>query len=123
MEKFLSFDRAISGIGGMYGHVILKHVESLFDVKKINEIVEKNRNSSALLLDALQSYCGEYNIERAIEENYDNPKIYFANHPLGGADIVAALKILNESKAPFRILANHAISAPLCLHEQVISVD
>lgn len=123
MDKFLSFERALSGSRRSYIRVTLSYAERLFDVNKINYLVDKNKDSYEMLIDELQYHCGEYKIEKYISENNDKPKIYFSNHPLGGADIVAALRILGGSKIPFRILANHAISAPSCLHKEVVSVD
>lgn len=121
MNKFLSFHRAIQA--GKLTSKILDVAEGVFQVPRLNRIVDKSQASTSLLLGYLETNCGEYKIERVCEQRSDRPRIYFANHPLGGADIVAALKIMNENNSPFRIIANHAISAPTCLQEHVVLVD
>lgn len=121
MDNFLSLGRALPG--GAVNTKAVQLIERLVRVPQLNKIFANSHTSAVTLLTVLQQHCGEYVIERAMGQGGERPRVYFANHPLGGADIVAALKILGEQDTPFRIIANHVISPPSCLKKQVISVD
>ena len=72
----------------------------------------------------MASYCGEYQLPSTSSLMGGNtPKIFVANHPLGGADVVAALKLMESLRAPYKILSNKALAPPGMLADKVVLVD
>src|SRR5437870_4708175 len=73
-------------------------IEDRFSITHLNAIVRGLEGCTAQeFFFRISDYCGEYalpDISGLIGEG--SPKVFIANHPLGGADIVAALRLLES---------------------------
>lgn len=123
MSKFLAIERAIS-VGPHLARFI-PHLEAIASFPRINNLVERYGDGSATqLLDELEHYCGRYQIEPSGEPARGTvPSIFFANHPLGGADAVAAIRLLQAGGEPFKLLASRVVEPPPSLKDHIVRVD
>jgi len=100
-------------------------VERYASIDRLNAIVSSFEGCTAgEFLSGMSSYCGDYELPNTAGLLGDNtPKVFIANHPLGGADVIAAVKLMESLRAPYRILANKALAPPAMMADKVVLVD
>lgn len=121
MGKFLSIDRTF---GPAFPRIV-SLVERLASFPRINALVEQfGYGSMNQFMDALERNCGSYLIEPRREvPGGDNPAVLFANHPLGGVDTVAAMRLLLADGEPFKMLTARVVEVPPAAQSYVVPVD
>ncbi len=96
-------------------------------LNKINEIYEKHKDKSSKdFIDALLQEleidieCPSADLSKIPEKG---PAIITCNHPLGGIDGLAVIKVISEVRPDFKIMANFLLSSVKPLNEFFISVN
>ena len=118
---FLSLKR--TRIFASVPNVCVAAVERLAGFPRLNKLMEELDDDIEAALQTLEAVCGVYSISGHEDIPVSGPVAFVANHPLGGADIVAAFRLLESLERPYRILANRTISVPQAFKGRVISVD
>lgn len=98
-------------------------VERISGFPRLNKLMQELDNDIEPALRTLEEICGVYSISGLENIPASGPVAFVANHPLGGADIVAAFRLLERLERPYRILANRTISVPKAFEGRVIPVD
>lgn len=103
--------------------LVVDALEWISGFPRLNRLMRDLDNEIEPALRALEAVCGRYAITGLENIPVSGPVVLVANHPLGGADIVAAIRILEHRNRPYRILANKSLSVPKAFKSNVISVD
>ncbi len=98
-------------------------VERIAGFPRLNKLMEELDDDIEPALRKLETVCGAYSISGLENVPVSGPVAFVANHPLGGADIVAAFRLLESLERPYRILANRTISVPPAFKGRVNFVD
>lgn len=122
VSRFLAIDRVISP--GPVAARLVPLVEAIASVARINRLVEGNAGKPLLeFLVEMERHGGRYEVRQEDLCVPAGPLVFFANHPLGGADSVAALRLLSVRSTDFRFLASRAIQPPPLLAPYLVRVD
>ena len=96
-------------------------------LNKINEIYEKHGSKTSE--EFIKALLNELEIEIECPESdlakipKTGPAIIVSNHPLGGIDGLATIKIISELRPDFKIMANFLLSSVKPLNNYFISVN
>jgi hypothetical protein len=123
MTSFLSLDR--SSLWPRSLSFAQAFVERHSAINRLNTIVSLLEDcTSNEFLSRISTYCGEYELPGTIDLIAEQtPKVFVANHPLGGAEIIAALKLMESLRAPYKIIANNVLAPPKVFANHVVLVD
>lgn len=116
-----------AGLNTVGGESIAKILMSILKITKINKEYEKISDLKDLefltsLLESLEIQY-EVNPEELKRIPKEGPFIIVANHPYGGIDGVILLKILQEVRPDFKVMANFLLRRIEPIKELIIPVD
>jgi hypothetical protein len=103
---------------------LVRPLERVLLIDRLNACLTELGGDAALFLREMTAIGGKYVADgEGLASAVTRPSVVFANHPLGGADVIAALGMMESLGTPYGILATNVILAPEALKASVIAID
>ena len=89
--------------------VLVRLLEAIFRFGKVNEILHRPYGTAEVFARDASKETAQYERPPAPEHLKAQKSIFVSNHPLGGADSLAAVALMEELGRPYVILSNNTM--------------